>query len=77
MVAMPRRVYADLRAFFKDKQNPTATAIADELGISYAFLSQIKWGVRQPQLGLALKISDRCHVPLESLVPRQTKEKAS
>jgi transcriptional regulator with XRE-family HTH domain len=73
---MPPRVYPHLRAYFKDKLNPTATEIADELGISYAFLSQIKWGERQPQLALALKIADRCHVPLESLV-RRTKEKAS
>jgi transcriptional regulator with XRE-family HTH domain len=74
---MPRRVYADLRAYFKDKTNPSATEIADELGISYAFLSQIKWGERQPRLTLALKIADRCHVPLESLVQPRVKEKAS
>jgi transcriptional regulator with XRE-family HTH domain len=73
---MPRRVYPNLLAYFKDEMNPSATALADELGISYAYLSQIKWGIRMPPLPLALKIADRCHVPLESLV-RKTKEKAS
>lgn len=67
---MPRRVYADLRAFFKDDTNPNASTIADELDVSYAYLSQIKWGTRQPPLDLALKIADRCHVPLESLIRR-------
>lgn len=71
---MPRRVYANLRAYFADKQNPTATAVADELGISYAFLSQIKWGVREPSLTLALSLSARCNVPLESLIlPKKAK----
>lgn len=71
---MPRRVYANLRAYFADKQNPTATVIADELGISLPFLSQIKWGTREPSLTLALTISARCNVPLESLIlPRKAK----
>lgn len=64
---MPRRIYPNLLAFFR--ANPeTQAQIADELEISPAFLSMIKWGERQPQLSLALKIADRCHVPLESLI---------
>lgn len=71
---MPRRVYANLLAFFKDDRNPSATEVADALGISYAFLSQIKWGTRQPTLPLALKIAAFCNVPLESLqIPTKAK----
>ncbi len=74
---MPRRVYGSLKAFFADRQNPTGTAIAEELDISLPYLSQIKWGDRQPTLELALRIAARCNVPLESLLRPRTKEKAS
>lgn len=73
---MPRRVYGSLKAFLADKHNPTLTDLASELDISIPYLSQIKWGERQPPLHLALKIAERCNVPLESLL-RRTKAKAS
>lgn len=73
---MPRRVYANLIAFFADPQNPTVTALAEEFRISVPYLSQIKWGERQPPLHLALQIVERCNVPFESLL-RRRKAKAS
>lgn len=68
---MPRRIYPDLHAYFADHPN-TMSAVADEVGCSVAFLSQIKWRTRQPKLSLALVIARRCNVPLESLIlPRR------
>lgn len=64
---MPRRVYPNLRAFFRENSE-TQQQIADELGISYPAMSMIKSGQRQPTLELALRIAARCHVPLESLI---------
>jgi DNA-binding XRE family transcriptional regulator len=71
-----RRIYPDLHAFFRDDLNPTATQIAKEVGCSKPFLSCIKWRTRQPSLPLALRIADRCNVPLESLLwkPNLTKK---
>lgn len=65
---MPQRVYPNLAAFFRANPEQTAAAIADELGVSAPFISMIKWRERQPKLELALKIAERCHVPLESLI---------
>lgn len=69
---MPRRVYPNLRAFFKAQKDKatgvTAQDVADELGISYSYMSMIKWNEREPDLDLALRIQARCHVPLESLM---------
>lgn len=64
---MPQRVYPNLVSFF-DKADETQQQIANELGISTAYMSMIKWRQRQPDLKLALKISERCNVPLESLI---------
>jgi transcriptional regulator with XRE-family HTH domain len=72
---MPRRIYPSLDAFFKFEGNHgTATRLAEELEINPSYLSLIRSGRRMPALDLALKISRRCHVPIESLIPR---EKAS
>jgi hypothetical protein len=65
---MPRRVYPNLHAFFRNNPDVRMMDIADELRISYSLLSMIKWGSRQPRLELAIKLSDRCGVPLESLI---------
>lgn len=64
---MSRRVFPSLVAFF-NQSTETQQQIADELGISKAYMSMIKWRERQPDLELALKIADRCNVPLESLI---------
>lgn len=74
---MPRRVYSNLRAFFEANRDIRAMDIADEIGCSLSQLSMIKWGVRQPNLELALKIAERCNVPLESLLRRNNQRKAS
>jgi len=69
---MPRRVYPNLRAFLEaNKGELLAGDLADELGCSMSEISMIKWGTRQPKLELALKIAERCNVPLESLVMRR------
>lgn len=73
---MPRRIYPDLIAFFADTQQETMSAIAKDVGCSLPFLSEIKWRKKQPQLSLALRIAQRCNVPLESLI-RQPRRKAS
>lgn len=73
---MPRRVYPNLFAFFKDNPDVSATQIANEVGCSYGFISMIKWGTRQPTLPLALRIASRCNVPLESLIRTKPYEKA-
>lgn len=67
---MPRRVYPNLAAYFKDNDDETMTQVAGELGITLGHLSMIKWGDRQPTLDLALRIASRCHVPIESLLRR-------
>jgi transcriptional regulator with XRE-family HTH domain len=69
---MPRRVYANLRAYFEDHRlrqtGLRAMDVADDLHISHAYLSMIKWGQREPDLALALRIAAKCSVPLESLI---------
>ena len=70
---MPRRVYGDLHAYFRANPDVRMMDIADELGISYSLLSMIKWGQRQPRLELALKLAERCGVPLESLLLPKTR----
>ena len=74
---MPKRVYPNLHAFLNDKQNPSLSDLARELDISVPYLCQIRWHDRQPRLNLALKISERCNVPLESLLMPRAKAKAS
>lgn len=67
---MQRRVYPDLATYIRDNDGLTQAELARELGISESFLSMIKSRERQPTLPLALKISARCHVPLESLLQK-------
>ena len=75
---MTLRTYPNLAAFFH-AEGRIQNQVAHELGISSSLLSMIRWGLRQPQLDLALRISDRCRVPLESLirVRRPTPAKAA
>ena len=67
---VPRRIYPNLHSYFVEHPR-TQSQIADEMGISMAFLSNIKWGNREPNLPLALKIARRCQVPLESLIVKR------
>lgn len=72
-----QRIYADLAAFFDDDANPSQAALARELGISTPYLSMIKCREREPDLALAIRIMNRCRVPLESLiqtVPRRRRK---
>ena len=75
MPGMAIRTYPNLFAFFRAEGRIQDT-IAQELGISPALLSMFKWGLRQPDLALALRIADRCRVPLESLVKVQRPQPA-
>lgn len=73
-----RRTYPNLRVFFEENPDVIAAKLADEFGISPPYMSAIKWGERQPPLHLALRISRRCAVPLESLIRKPgTFKKAS
>lgn len=69
-VIIPRmpRIYPDLNAFFRDNPEETVLAVAKDVACSPPMLSMVRWGRRQPRLQLALKISRRCNVPLESLI---------
>jgi len=74
---MTRRVYPNLIAFFKANPDIAGQDLAREFGISFAYMSMIKWGTRQPTLPLALRIAERCNVPLESLVRKHKLAEAS
>lgn len=75
---MPRRVYPSLDAYLKfDENRGTATELAHELDINPSYLSLIRAGLRMPALDLALRISQRCNIPVESLIPKPIKQKAS
>lgn len=73
------RVYASVLAYFSDHEHENQGDVARELGISPTYLSMLKWGQRQPELDLALRMSKRFGVPLESLLKksRQERRKAS
>lgn len=62
------RVFPSLIAYFNDDGSDSQTQVARELGISKSFLCMIKWHEREPGIELALRISKRCNVPLESLI---------
>ena len=73
---MPR-TYPNLAAYFRG-EGRTQGDLAHELDISPALMSMYKNGDRQPPLALALRISERCRIPPESLirVQRPTPAKA-
>jgi transcriptional regulator with XRE-family HTH domain len=75
---MAPMIYPDLHAFFKAEGRIQAQ-VAHELGISTSLLSMIRWHEREPHLELAMRISERCRVPLASLakVRRPTPAKAA
>jgi DNA-binding XRE family transcriptional regulator len=64
---MQRRVFPDLVNYF-NKTDETQAQVAKELGISTSYLCMIKWREREPNLDLAIRIAERCNVPLESLI---------
>lgn len=67
-MARTKRIYPDLIAYFNADDTDTQSQVAKELGISTPYLSMIKWREREPNIDLALRISNRCNVPLESLI---------
>jgi len=67
-----RRAYPTLSAYLADHPEESQGQIAQEFGISQASLSMIKWGLRQPQLPMALAMAKRFNIPLESLIRKRT-----
>ena len=61
------RTYPNLAAYFRG-EGRTQGDLAHELDISPALMSMYKHGDRQPPLALALRISERCRIPPESLI---------
>lgn len=72
---MTQRAYPNLATFF-DRTNIKQDDFAAELGISASKMSRIKNGLAQPSLDLAIKIADKAHVPLESLIRHAEEAKA-
>jgi hypothetical protein len=68
------RIYPNLTAFFEDNPGETVTGVARDCDCVPSYISMIKWGERQPALPLAIRISHRCRVPLESLVRKPLKK---
>jgi len=65
-----QRIYPNLAAWLEAHPDQTITDLAHDLGVGVPFLSMIKWGQREPRLGLALELTKRCNIPLESLLKR-------
>ena len=65
---MGRRVYADLDAFFRANPDESMMKVANDVGVSLSMMSYLRNGLRQPGLDTALRIRDRCHIPIETLV---------
>ena len=49
----------------------SATELAEEFGIGLPFFCMIKYGDREPRIGLALRICARCNIPIESLIKNE------
>lgn len=64
---MKQQIYKDLDAFLEQTGTPQA-ALAAKLGVSQAFISQLRRGIRTPSLPLACRISRLTRVPVESLI---------
>lgn len=52
----------------------TQAALADAVGVTTAFISQIEGGSRKPSYGLMLKIAHELEVSIESLFSEESKE---
>lgn len=60
------RTYKDLATYLEDTET-TQAELAEKLGISQPFLSQIVNGQRSPSLELAALIEDKTGVPMRAL----------
>jgi len=59
--------YPDLKAYLAATKHRQVD-LASELGVSPGHLNLIIHGHKQPSLPLAVKLSERCRVPLRSLL---------
>lgn len=66
---MSKRRYATLKAYFTATGAKQAE-IAERVGVSPAAMSLYVKGKRIPQPAIALRLSQFCNVPLESLLSR-------
>jgi transcriptional regulator with XRE-family HTH domain len=64
---MPRRVYANLAQYLK-QSGITQQEFADILGVSQSYISRVANGIQEPSLEMALQISEKANIPIESLV---------
>lgn len=71
-----KRAYRNLLEFF-EKTSTTQEDFAAAIGVTPPYVSQIANGKRQPALDLALKIVELANVPLETLVPQESKAATS
>jgi transcriptional regulator with XRE-family HTH domain len=68
---MKRRTYQNLTSYMK-AHGLNQTELADELGRSQAYISKLLNGLQQPSLEEAIRISEHCRIPVESLVIRES-----
>jgi len=64
------RVLPNFAAWLAANRDVTLTELAREWNVKISMLSMIKYGQRQPKLPLAIKMIDRCNIPLESLIKK-------
>jgi transcriptional regulator with XRE-family HTH domain len=62
-----RRTYPDLAAFFEESDT-TQAEFAARINKSQSYVSKVRHGVIEPNLGDALVIAREAGVPLESLI---------
>ena len=67
---MSEPTYPDLAAYLRGERC-TLTRLAEELELSVPYLSELTRGKKQPSLPLALRIAQRCRIPIESLLRRE------
>ena len=65
-----RQTYNSLSEYLDDwcKVGHTQSEFAAQFGISVGYLSDLKNGRVQPSLGLAKRLAEHCHVPIESFI---------
>lgn len=68
---MPIRTFPDLKTYLNET-GETQERLAERLGITQSYMSKIVRNLQQPELKLALLIAKKTHVPLESLIRKQT-----
>ena len=74
---MSRRQYASLREFFEAHPGLSQADVANDVGVTPSAMSRYANGDRIPQPAIALKLSRRTGVSLESLLDPQQEAKSA